>query len=145
MGESHADVGVHPQPGEGTNVSHHLVDADARSATVNMIGSRELDTAAGILRAGHTDRHLRGRFDNNFCLEMAAIEDVVGDAGPIIIAHPPLRTGPHLISSVVRPARLHVILRLRQHFPLEVLVHEKVVVARKLELDGAPADVRRND
>src|SRR5579885_1875006 len=56
--------------------------------------------------------------------------------------YPPFRSGPHLVTSVIRPSGLYVILTLRQDLAGQVLIHEEKPLISQFKLDGATAKLR---
>ncbi len=124
------------------DVPHHLIHLDPGGARIDMVGADKLHARPLILGAGHADRNLGRRVGDDFRLEMAAIQDVIGNARPLVIIQPALRAWPNLISAVICPTGFDIILRLRQNFPLQILVHKEVLIVAKLELDGASSNVR---
>ena len=126
------------------DVAHHLLDPDARGPGVNVVGANELNARARVGRARHAHRGLGGRVGHHFGLEPAAIKDVVRDAGPLVIARPAFGRGPNFVSTVVGPARFHVVLFRRQDLARQVGIDEEIFLLAELQLNRAAPDVGRH-
>ena len=126
------------------DVSHRLLDRDARGAGIDVVGPRKLHPGARVGRARDAHGNFGGCLRHHLRRELAAVQHVIGDTGPLVVAHPAFRRRPDLVATVVGPARLHIVLLRRQNFALQLAVDEEELLIAQLELDRATSDVGRD-
>ena len=110
-----------------------------------MIRPHELDAGARVEGAGHAHGDFAGGLFDDLGLKAAPVKNEIGNARPLVVAHPAFRGGPDFVAAVIRPARLQIVLTFGQDFPRQVLIDEEKFLVAELKLNRAAADLRRDE